>query len=122
MAGGRPKIKIDWEEFDKLCALQCTQKEIASWFNCTDDTINNRVKKEKKVSFSEYYSQKAAKGKISLRRKQWQSCESGSVAMLIWMGKQYLDQKDRREVTEGQAAELTPFSEITAGEDKKDDE
>jgi len=38
MAAGRPKIKIDWEAFEKLCGLQCTQEEIASFFQCSADT------------------------------------------------------------------------------------
>jgi len=38
-ANGRPLTEIDWDEFDKLCMMLCTQVEIADWFGCTDDTI-----------------------------------------------------------------------------------
>lgn len=94
---GRPKIQIDWDEFDKLCQLQCTQKEIASWFNCTDETIQNRCKAEKGLDFSVYYAQKADGGKISLRRTQWQHAEK-NVAMAIWLGKQWLGQSEKQYV------------------------
>jgi len=94
---GRPKIKIDWKEFDKLCELQCTKKEIASCFDCTPNTIVNRVKQEKGMTFLEYYGQKSAKGKISLRRLQWQTAEKGNVVMQIFLGKQYLGQRDKME-------------------------
>lgn len=94
---GRPKTQIDWDEFDKLCQLQCTQKEIASWFNCTDDTIQNRCKAEKGVDFSEYYAQKAEGGKISLRRIQFQLAHK-NVAMAIWLGKQWLGQSEKQHV------------------------
>lgn len=94
---GRPRIEIDWEQFDKLCAMQATLVEIASWFNCTIDTIENRCKSDQGMLFSEYWAQKAAKGKISLRRKQLDVAMSGNVSMLIWLGKQYLNQKDKSE-------------------------
>ena len=34
------------------------------------------------------------KEKIALREKQWEKAMSGDVKMLIWLGKQYLGQKD----------------------------
>ena len=95
--GGRPETKIDWEQFDKLCMLQCTQKEIASFFDCTDDTIQNIVKKHKNMSFSDYYAQKSQKGKIAIRRKMFQNAESGNTSMLIWLSKQYLGMREQVE-------------------------
>jgi hypothetical protein len=35
--------------------------------------------------------------KQSLRRWQIQSAQKGNIAMLIWLGKQYLDQSDKIE-------------------------
>lgn len=94
----RPRVKIDWAEFDKLCALQCSQREIASWFDCSEDTIERAVKREKGESFAEYFEQKRGKGKIALRRKQYEVAMSGNVALLIWLGKQYLGQSDKQEI------------------------
>tara|TARA_R100001443_G_scaffold78752_1_gene86035 strand:+ start:287 stop:607 length:321 start_codon:yes stop_codon:yes gene_type:complete len=34
------------------------------------------------------------KEKIALREKQWEKAMSGDVKMLIWLGKQYLGQKE----------------------------
>lgn len=90
---GRPLTPINWEEFDKLCHLQCTQEEIAAWFNCDTETIIRAVKREKKQTFEGYWKQKAASGRISLRRAQWQLATSGNPTMLIWLGKQILGQK-----------------------------
>jgi hypothetical protein len=95
---GRPRIEIDWDEFDKLCAIQCTLNEIASWFDCSIDTIENRVKEVHGITFSEYFDQKRGKGKASLRRLQFQLAESGNPTMLIWLGKQWLDQSDKQEI------------------------
>lgn len=93
---GRPKIPINWEEFDKLCGLQCTLLEIAEWFGCTDDTIENRVKEVHGMLFSEYFTIKAAKGKIALRRAQFQLATKFP-AMAIFLGKNYLGQSDKYE-------------------------
>jgi len=104
---GRPKKPIDWEVFDKLCALQCTQVEMASWFDCSVDTLERRCTEEKGMIFAEYYIQKAGKGKISLRRHQWQLAEKGNATMLIWLGKQVLGQKDKADITsDGMALQL----------------
>jgi len=94
---GRPRIEIDWDEFDKLCKLQCTLAEIAGWFDCSEDTIENRVKEVHGVTFSDFYTKKKSKGKISLRRTQWKMAETNAT-MALWLGKQYLDQKDRSEM------------------------
>ncbi len=90
---GRPKIDIDWEEFEKLCAIQCTEEEIANWFNCHIDTINNRCKENYDCTFSDIYKKKSVGGKISVRRNQFNLSKTNST-MAIWLGKQYLNQKD----------------------------
>lgn len=97
MAKRGPKgVKIDWVQFDKLCHIQCTLSEIASWFDCSPDTIERAVVREKKMKFAEYFSQKKEKGLISLRRAQWQKAtEEKNAVMQIWLGKQYLNQRDR---------------------------
>lgn len=91
----RPRKEINWDEFDKLCQLHATQTEIASWFAISVDTIDRAVKRTHGVGFAEYYAQKAAGGKISLRRQQWQMAMKGDKTMLIWLGKQHLEQSDK---------------------------
>jgi len=91
----RPRKEINWDEFDKLCQIQCTQVEIANWFECSVDTIDRAVKREQEMGFAEYFEQKASKGKISLRRQQWQLALKGDKTMLIWLGKQHLEQRDK---------------------------
>lgn len=96
--GGRPRIRIDWNQFDKLCQLQCTLREIASFFDCSEDTVENVVKREKGIGFSEYYAQKRGTGILSLRRKQFEVAMAGNVTMLIWLGKQYIHQSDKQQL------------------------
>lgn len=93
MPRGRPRKKIDKEQFKKLCFMQCTLVEIAGFFDCSDDTIENWCKREFKRNFSDIYKTLSAGGKISLRRTQFKLAEK-SPAMAIFLGKQYLGQSD----------------------------
>lgn len=94
----RPRKEIDAEQFEKLCALQCTLGEIASWFACSADTIERWCKTEYEMSFADIYKIHSAQGKISLRRFQFRQAEK-STAMAIWLGKQWLGQRDVVEVS-----------------------
>lgn len=93
----RPQIEIDKEEFEKLCHIQCTLEEIAGWFQCSGDTIERWCKREYDTSFAECFKVYSAGGRISLRRTQFRLAEK-SYAMAIWLGKQYLGQREHVEV------------------------
>lgn len=90
---GRPKTNIDKSNFEKLCQMQCTLEEIAGFFDCCDDTINNWCKEVYDDNFSGVYKKKNAPGLISLRRTQFKLAEKNP-SMAIWLGKQYLGQRD----------------------------
>ena len=93
----RPRKEIDQKQFENLCGLQCTLEEICGWFGVTDKTLNSWCKRTYSESFSEVFRQKRSTGKISLRRSQWRLAEKNA-SMAIWLGKQYLGQKDIVEV------------------------
>lgn len=93
MATGRPRKEIDKKIFENLCGLQCTLEEIAGVFDCSADTIERWCKREYKQTFAETYKKHSAKGKTSLRRTQFKLAEK-SAAMAIFLGKNYLGQKD----------------------------
>ena len=89
----RPRKEIDQVEFEKLCALQCTKAEIAGFFNVSEDTVERWCKRTYKESFAVVFANKRCGGKISLRRSQFRLAEKDS-RMAIWLGKQYLEQKE----------------------------
>lgn len=93
MATGRPKKEIDKKIFENLCGLQCTLEEIAGVFDCSVDTIERWCKREYKETFAEVYKKHSAKGKTSLRRIQFKLAEK-SAAMAIFLGRNYLGQKN----------------------------
>jgi len=93
----RPKKEIDFKIVKNLCGIQCTGEEIAGTLEIDYDTLSRRIKSEYGMGFAEYYKKESAVGKISLRRLQWKAANGGNVSMLIWLGKQYLDQTDKQE-------------------------
>jgi len=93
----RPRKVVDWVLVEKLCQILCTHEEIASMNNCSVELLQDACKRDNGVSFPEYYKQKSANGKISLRRKQWQMALAGDRVMLIWLGKQHLSQSEKIE-------------------------
>lgn len=98
---GRPKKEIDFKILEGMCGVQCTLKEIASCFNCSEDTIERRCKEETGLRFADFYKKHQSSGKISIRRAQYKlAVENLNPSMLIWLGKQYLDQKDKNEMTD----------------------
>jgi hypothetical protein len=119
---GRPRVAIDWETFDKLCAIQCTLSEIASFFNCAHDAIQRAVIREHKTNFASYYEQKSEKGRISIRRRQFQSAETGNVTMLIWLGKQWLGQRDKanHEISGPDGKPIETKADVTMTDERRD--
>ncbi|WP_448507960.1 hypothetical protein [Immundisolibacter sp.] len=90
----RPKKEIDQKQFESLCAIQCTKLEICSVFDVTDKTLEQWCKRTYQAGFSEVFRQKREAGKASLRRTQFQQATK-SPAMAIFLGKNYLGQKDK---------------------------
>lgn len=118
---GRPRIEINQEQFEKLCSYQCTEEEIAGLFKCSVDTIENWCKRTYGETFSEVYKKHSAVGKLSLRRAQFRLAEKNA-AMAIWLGKQYLDQKDKQVIENEADGMLLDLINGLKERDKEEDE
>ena len=88
----RPKIEIDYSLCENLAKIQCTQEEIAQIVGVSVRTL------QRDDEFCRVYKKGMDQGRMSLRRQQFKSAESGNVTMQIWLGKQYLNQRDRSEI------------------------
>lgn len=95
--GGRPTKPIDYSRLDAMCAIHCTGEECAAILDVSYEHLNNQLKKDGNGGFLDYFAQKGANGKMSLRRKQFDQAMSGNSTMLIWLGKQWLGQSDKHE-------------------------
>jgi len=97
---GRPKKEFDTKAFIDLVGLGCTQEEICWYFRdetgkpANIDTLTRWCKRTFGMTFQEYFKQNGFMAlKIKLRRNQFKLSEK-SAAMAIFLGKNYLGQRD----------------------------
>lgn len=100
---GRPRFIIDYDTVEKLAHIQCTYGEIASFLGCSVDKLKHDEE------FKHHYKKGAEGGKMSLRRAQFKLAEKNT-SMAIFLGKQYLGQKD---VVENQISNNGIIDELT---------
>ena len=96
--GGRPLHQLDYETLDNLCEIMCTAEEIANILNIDRDTLSAALKRDGHGGFSAYYKKMSSDGKRSLRRVQHEQALKGNTTMMVWLGKQYLDQTDKQNI------------------------
>ena len=87
---GRTRIDIDEKKVLRLAKLGATNTDIAYVVGCSENVIRAR--------FGEIVAKGRATRRNSLRRWQWKAASEGNIAMMIWLGKQYLDQSEKSEV------------------------
>lgn len=83
---GRKLLDIDEEEVRRMADAGCNDTEIADFFGCAHSTIARR--------FAQILVKSRVTIKQSLRRKQLEMALDGDKTMLIWLGKQMLEQRD----------------------------
>lgn len=103
MPAGRPQKTFDKKIFSDLVGLGCSQEEICWFFRDASgkpanvDTLSRWCKREFGLNFQEYKAKVGLMAlKIQLRKNQLELSKKSS-AMAIWLGKQYLNQKEAPE-------------------------
>lgn len=98
-SGGRPR-KVLTEEavklIESLARIMCTEEEIAACLSVNPLTFHTE---DNDAVFKEAIKRGYSQGKQSLRREQWKLAQKGNASMLIWLGKQWLGQTERQEVS-----------------------
>ena len=93
---GKNKRIVTPDDVYKLAAIGSTDREIARWFDVNEDTLRYNFKDS------------LAKGREdlcqSLRHAQLKLALSGNATMLIWLGKNILQQSDNPTDTEATQA------------------
>ena len=84
------KHDIPPEKVRMLASFGCTYIEIGKYFGCSEKVIRTRFRKE--------YDQGYEEMKLSLRQLQWKNASQGNTALLIFLGKNYLNQTDKSQV------------------------
>lgn len=77
------------EQIEQLAAIGCSDDEICALAGCSDRTL--------KIRHREELTRGRGRLRESLRRRQIERAMDGSDQMLIWLGKQYLMQRERSE-------------------------
>jgi hypothetical protein len=89
---------IDWDRVNELLEKQCSGLQIAAHLGLDEDTLYNRCKSDKQHTWSDYASKMKSSGHVILREKQWDLAMQGDKTMLIFLGKQYLDQSEKQKI------------------------
>ncbi len=113
---GRPGATIDWKKVDDLMVAGCLGTEIAAYFGIHPDTFYRRVEEEKGIGFTPYMQEKRAKGDTILRAAQYdEAVRKRNTTMLVWLGKNKLNQTDKKEINHALASEIKV---VNYGEEK----
>jgi len=93
---GRKSNPIDWQYVNRLAEAGASGREIAATIGITDETLYKRTIKEHNIHWAVYCQRYDEKGKAALRLAQHEKAIiKQNVIMLIWLGKQRLNQYDR---------------------------
>ncbi len=92
MKAGRPPKIIDYVKVKKLASVMATHEEIASILGVHRHTL------EKDKKFMDIYKRAIDNCRASIRRKQYALAMAGNYTLCIWLGKQYLDQRDKKDI------------------------
>ena len=98
------------KRFKELCGVFATRDEICADMGLSPKTLNRLINEhlhdeinpdsDEPVTFQDAFSIYSAAARGSLRRKQFELAMNGDRTMLIWLGKQYLEQKDTKQTVE----------------------
>ena len=98
---GRPTIlqptEDTFKQINGLARIQCTQREAAAVLGVHRDTFTKFLNTHEKAM--EAWEDGGETGKASLRRMQFKNADSGNATMQIWLGKQWLGQRDSLDTT-----------------------
>lgn len=87
---GRPKKDIDEDKVAGLAFDGASDREIGDILGCDHKTVANR--------FSPILRKKRAERRLRLRIAQTEAAIAGNGTMLVWLGKQELEQRDSIQV------------------------
>ena len=95
--GGGPKPRpIDPDQLATLAGFQCTYEEIAAVFKLCRRQFIERINAEPELK--KLIEDGWANGRASVRRQQFKMLMEGNATMGVWLGKQYLGQRDQHEI------------------------
>jgi hypothetical protein len=98
---GRPPKEVDEHIIYELARLMCTNKEIAGILRISHDTVE--------CKYRDILEEGRSEARVGLRREQFRKAMEGNIQMLIWLGRQYLNQVET--VVNKDDNEVLPWSD-----------
>ena len=118
---GRPCVKYDIAQVEAFGSVKASYQHMAWFFGCTVRTIDNLMADQDGAFFQAYKSAFANTCK-NLAKMQYDTAMGNggyrpSTTMQIWLGKQWLDQKDKSESnhTESKTVFIIPPGMMSRG-------
>ena len=111
--GGRPKKIIDYDQVYKYAKIFATQEEVASVMGFERRMFADNEK------LSHIYKKGLNDANTSLRRMQFIMAETNPT-MAIWLGKQYLGQRDKHDIDANQTIKRIEIINDLPKENKKE--
>ncbi len=109
------KIDIDWAKVDKCLKAAASLNQTAIAIGVSDKTLKRRIKEEFNIAPVMYKQQCKEQGDLLLSQSQYDIALTGSIPMLIWLGKQRLGQTDKQEVKQDIKTPFTGLTIISTG-------
>lgn len=81
---------------EAISSVGGTQHEAAAHFEVSARTFEEFLRNHKEARDAWDYG--AGKMRLSIRRMQIKAAQAGNATMLVWLGKQYLEQRDKQEL------------------------
>lgn len=92
---GRPAIKIDEEQLRAIMRMKPTLKDVAAFFQCSEDVIENTIKAKWGKRFTEFRDENMVFTRFNLIRTAIQKAEKGDNVMLIFCLKNLCGWRDK---------------------------
>ena len=98
MAVGQ-SLDISNQRIKALMRLKPSLKDTAAFFECSQDTIQDYIRENFDLTFSEFREQNAVHSRLELQRNAMRMANEGNVPMMIFCLKNLCGWKDKWETT-----------------------
>lgn len=88
-------VEIERKHLERLAMVQCTIEEICSVFDCSRDTLENRIREWYDMTPGEWLKHYAGRGVVTLRRQGFRMAIKGDRDMTKFMLKNFGGMSDR---------------------------
>lgn len=95
---GRPNLKLDYNALDALLQHKITKKFCAEYLNISETTIDNKLREDHDMTFTEYHALRMERVSTKLQQKAISMASNGNIVMLIFCLKNISKWQDKIEI------------------------